>query len=117
MINIVAETTDRSPPVEPGQLQIECLSTFSELAPFRDEWDSFVERIGSDIYFTVDWLETWWKYYGSERQLRCFLVRAGGRLVAALPFCVQMLWLGPLPVKVAQLVGADFGSCSSFSAN
>ena len=66
-----------------------------------------MERVGSDLYFTFDWLETWWKYYGSDRQLRCFVVRAGGRVVATLPFCVQTLWIGLLPVKVAKFVGAD----------
>ena len=89
------------------ELHVECLTTFAALAPFRGEWDAFVERVGSDVYFTFDWLETWWKYYGSDRQLRCFVIRADGRVVATLPFCVQTLWVGLLPVRVAKFVGAD----------
>ena len=108
MINIVNDTADRSIPAAPDRrLHVECLSSFPELATFRDEWDAFVERVGSDIYFTIDWLESWWKYYGSGRELRCLIIRSGAQLVAALPFCVQTLWVGPVPVKVARFVGAD----------
>ncbi len=73
----------------------------------RDEWDAFVESVGSDIYFTVDWLQAWWTYYSDRRQLACLLVRDGGVLVGALPFFVERRWLGPIQTHVARFVGAD----------
>ena len=50
-------------------------TSFDEFASVRDEWDEFIEHSGSDIYFTFGCLETWWKYYGRNRVLRCFLIR------------------------------------------
>jgi CelD/BcsL family acetyltransferase involved in cellulose biosynthesis len=82
-------------------------TSFAELERFRGEWDDFVQSCGSDIYFTLDWLETWWKYYGEGRKLRCFLIHAGGRPIAALPFCIQQLRLGPISLSLARFVGAD----------
>ena len=55
-------------------------TSFDELASVRDEWDEFIEHSGSDIYFTFDWLETWWKYYGRNHVLRCFASTPWNRL-------------------------------------
>ena len=88
-------------------LAVERLGSPGELDGVRDEWDAFVERCGSDIYFTVDWLQAWWAHYGRGRAFEALLVRDGDRIVAALPFCVYRLWAGPVPVRVARFVGAD----------
>ena len=73
----------------------------------RDEWDAFVETSGSDIYFTVDWLQAWWAHYGRGRAFEALIARDGDRTVAVLPFCVQRVWAGPVPVRLARVVGAD----------
>ena len=96
MTNTIVDGGDRTTSGPADQLRLEVLRSFAEVAPIRDEWDAFVERVGSDVYFTIDWLEAWWKYYGSDRQLRLFLIREQGRMVAVLPFCVEMLWVGPI---------------------
>jgi CelD/BcsL family acetyltransferase involved in cellulose biosynthesis len=83
------------------------LKTFGEFSRVREEWDRFVEHSGSDIYFTFDWLETWWKYYGHNRQPRLFFIRSHGRVVAALPFCIQKIHMAPIPIVLAKFIGAD----------
>jgi CelD/BcsL family acetyltransferase involved in cellulose biosynthesis len=88
-------------------LEVEHLGCPAELERVRDEWDAFVEAAGSDIYFTVDWLQCWWVHYGRGRAFHGFVVRDGERIVAVLPFCVQRLWAGPVPVRLARFVGAD----------
>jgi CelD/BcsL family acetyltransferase involved in cellulose biosynthesis len=89
------------------ELTINVFETLDELSAAREEWDKFVERSGSDIYFTFDWLETWWKYYAGNRLLRCFLIRVNGRPIAALPFCIQKLYVGPISIVMAKFVGTD----------
>jgi CelD/BcsL family acetyltransferase involved in cellulose biosynthesis len=88
-------------------LAAEWLSSPAELDAVRDEWDTFVEESGSDIYFTVDWLQAWWEHYGRGRTFAGLIVREGGRIVGALPFCVERVWAGPVPVRLARFVGAD----------
>jgi CelD/BcsL family acetyltransferase involved in cellulose biosynthesis len=90
----------------PG-LRIERLASVDDLDRVREEWDDFVERSGSDIYFTVDWLQAWWTHYGRGRTFMGLIARDGDRMVAALPFCVARLWAGPVPVRLARFVGAD----------
>ena len=93
---------------EAGVLEVECLDNLDDLMLARREWDSFIEDTGGDIYFITAWIQSWWKYYGEGRKLRCFLVRENGRVVAALPFCIFRLWVGPVPLNIARFVGADF---------
>ena len=79
-------------------LSVTIIGSFDELAAVAEEWDNFVERSGSDIYFVTDWLEAWWTYYGKNRTLRCFLIRKNGATVAAVNagWKLTHLWSAPL---------------------
>ena len=88
-------------------LRIDHVHSLEDLDRVRDEWDSFVEQSGSDIYFTVDWLQAWWTHYGRGRTFHGLIARDGARMVGALPFSVQRVWAGPVPVRLAKFVGAD----------
>jgi len=102
------QSLESQAPIVVDPLSVTIIGSFDELATVAEEWDSFVERSGSDIYFVTDWLEAWWTYYGKNRRLRCFLIRKNGATVAALPFFIQNFVLGPFRLKVARFVGADF---------
>lgn len=93
--------------VATASLTVERLGSPADLDAVRDEWDAFVEATGSDIYFTVDWLQAWWAHYGRARSFEGIIVREADRIVAALPFCLQRVWAGPVPVRLARFVGAD----------
>jgi CelD/BcsL family acetyltransferase involved in cellulose biosynthesis len=90
-----------------SDLRIERIASLEDLDRVRDEWDGFVEQSGSDIYFTVDWLQAWWTHYGRGRAFHGFILWDGARMVGVLPFCVQRVWAGPVPVRLAKFVGAD----------
>lgn len=93
---------------EAAQLSCRVVTSFEEIAAMREEWDEFVEAIGGDIYMTFDWCRVWWQHYGTNRELQIFLFREGQRLVAVLPVFLERMWLGPVWLRVAKLVGADF---------
>jgi CelD/BcsL family acetyltransferase involved in cellulose biosynthesis len=90
-----------------SDLHIKHVGSIEDLDCIRDEWDGFVERSGSDIYFTVDWLQAWWTHYGRGRTFHGLTVWNGAEMVGALPFCVHRVWAGPVPVRLARFVGAD----------
>jgi CelD/BcsL family acetyltransferase involved in cellulose biosynthesis len=101
------EPARRPPAAAPRSVHVELLGSIADLQGVRAEWDDFVERSGSDIYFTVDWLETWWEHYGCGRTFAGLILRAGDRMVGALPFCIQRVWAGPVPVRLARFAGGD----------
>jgi CelD/BcsL family acetyltransferase involved in cellulose biosynthesis len=90
-----------------SDLRIERIASLEDLDRVREEWDGFVEQSGSDIYFTVDWLQAWWTHYGRGRAFHGFILWDGARMVGVLPFSVQRVWAGPVTVRLAKFVGAD----------
>lgn len=77
------------------------------LAAVARDWDACVLAAGADIFFTSDWVQTWWAHFGGGRRFRALLCHEDGRLQAVLPMAVETLWAGLLPVRVARLAGAD----------
>lgn len=97
------------PPARPPADGIVCrvAADFDALAPMRAEWDEFVACAGGDIYFTFDWCRTWWRHYGGYYRLCVLLFRRQDRLVGLLPMMIDRLWCGPVPLKMAKLLGSD----------
>lgn len=88
-------------------LRMEVLDSPEELAACRTEWDACVTATDGDIYFTVDWIRTWWRHFGKGREFAAYrLIDAAGP-VGVLAFVVETFWLGPFPVRVARLAGMD----------
>ena len=89
--------------------QIRCRvdTDLAVFATLRNDWDALVEQTGGDIYFTYDWCCTWWRYYGRGRQLCILSFWEEARLVSLLPLIVERLRVGPVPVRLAKLLGSD----------
>ncbi len=90
---------------------IECLEAPAHSLDTRADWDDLVTATGADIYFLTDWQSAWWDHYGptfaASRRPASFVLRDGPHLIAVLPFCIETIWAGPIPVRVARLAGVD----------
>lgn len=90
------------------QLRCQVLTDWEQVWPVAQAWDRLVQQVDGDIYFMLDWCHMWWCHYGQGRRVRIFLFWDGPTLVGLLPMMVDHLWLGPVRVRVAKLIGADF---------
>ncbi len=95
-------------------LHVEVYNNFEELEAIQQVWDNFVESVGAEIFLTYDWCRIWWKYYGKNRDLRVFVFRSDNGLVGIIPMFVEKIWLGPIFIRAAKIVGSDF-TISHFS--
>lgn len=90
---------------------LKCIRLPAHELPNRADWDDLVAETGADIYFLTDWQAAWWAHYGpsfsSSRQPVCYELRDQTGLRAALPVCIETIWAGPVPVRVARLAGVD----------
>lgn len=78
------------------------------LTAMVDDWDGCVAATGADIFFTADWVLTWWAHFGRGRDLALVCLRDGdGGLAGVLALAVETVWAGPLPVRVARIAGGD----------
>jgi CelD/BcsL family acetyltransferase involved in cellulose biosynthesis len=89
------------------QVEMVVTCSFKELPVSPTEWDAAVERLGSGIYMTYDWLRTWWHFYAGKDRLRLFVFRQAGQIVGLLPIYLARVGLWPLRLVVARLVGAN----------
>jgi CelD/BcsL family acetyltransferase involved in cellulose biosynthesis len=89
-------------------VKVEVYDNFEELESIQQEWDDFVELVGSEIFVTYDWCRVWWKYYGKNRDLRVFVFRSNSEIVGIIPLFFEKLWLGPILIRTAKIVGSDF---------
>ncbi|MHC4157753.1 MAG: GNAT family N-acetyltransferase [Planctomycetota bacterium] len=89
-------------------VEVEVYHNLEELEKVQREWDSFVESTSGDIFLSFDWCRVWWKYYSKKRELRVFVFRRQNKLVGIIPLFFEKLWLGPVYVKTAKILGSDF---------
>jgi CelD/BcsL family acetyltransferase involved in cellulose biosynthesis len=89
-------------------ITVELFTSFEQIPDIRKVWDAFVESVGGDIYLTYDWCRIWWEVYGKKKWLRIFIFYRDGKLVGLIPVFVEMMWIGPVWLKIAKMVGSDF---------
>jgi CelD/BcsL family acetyltransferase involved in cellulose biosynthesis len=78
-----------------------------ELWTLYGEWQALACRTDAEVYLRPAWVSTWWDHFGAGRTLACLTIREGRRLVGLLPFCIERIWAGPVPVRIARLAGTD----------
>ena len=95
-------------PTDFSNLKVDIFESFDELASMQQEWDNFVESVGSEIFLTYDWCRIWWKHYGKNRDLKVFVFRSDSQLTGIIPLFFEKIWLGPVPIRAVKIVGTDF---------
>lgn len=97
-------------PASAGGVHLTCRieNSLEPVAAMREQWDELVEKAHGDIYFTYDWCRIYWRHYAHGRELRIFLFHAGSQLVGIVPTVIERLRLGPLPIRLARLLGSDW---------
>ena len=90
------------------KMALKVLESFDEAETFSVVWDDLVMRTDTDIYQTFDWCRIWWRHYGQGRRLQLLLGFSDDRLVGVMPLFTEILWLMPVRIRVAKLVGSDF---------
>lgn len=83
-------------------------SSFDEIKDMQQEWDEFVESVDGDIYLTYDWCRVWWQFYGKGRVLRIFIYKKNTKIIGLVPIFYEKVWLGPVWLRLAKIVGSDF---------
>jgi hypothetical protein len=91
-----------------NKITFQVYNDFQSMYSMRSDWDDFIESLGGEIFLTFDWCQTWWKYYGTKRELSIFVFRNGSEICGILPLFREKIWLGPLSIIVIKMVSSDF---------
>ncbi|RPJ64764.1 MAG: GNAT family N-acetyltransferase [Alphaproteobacteria bacterium] len=91
-----------------GMIQADVYTSFENTGDIKQQWDNFIELIGSEIFLTCDWCRIWWQYYGKGRKLRIFIFKKDGNIIGIVPLFFESIRIGLTNIKVVKIVGADF---------
>ena len=91
----------------PGDLTLEWVDGLPELQALAQEWDALVTRTDAVIFLSPRWLFAWWPILGAGRPLTALIARRNGSLVGILPFMIDTVWVGPIPLRVARWAATD----------
>jgi CelD/BcsL family acetyltransferase involved in cellulose biosynthesis len=76
--------------VAPDGLTLETISSAESFAPLHQDWDLLVRAMPRPSPMLLHgWLREWWRHYGENGDLAVHVAYRDGRLVGALPLCVQ----------------------------
>ena len=66
------------------------ITDIEELASYRLLWSSWLPQTPRATFFnTWDWLDTYWRHFGHDQELRVLVVRSGGSEIGILPLCIR----------------------------
>ncbi len=72
-------------------LEVQELSEIDELDRIRPEWARLLALThGAGFFQSLEWLEVYWRHFGSGQKLRVLGVTSGGNLVGILPLVVRI---------------------------
>ncbi len=70
-------------------LKVREFNTIADLSHLRHTWAELLKQTADATWFhSLEWLETYWQFYGDSQQLRVLLIEEGHRPVGILPFVV-----------------------------
>lgn len=73
-----------------GMTEVLEIRDIDELASYRLAWNSWLAGSPRAAFVnTFDWLETYWRHFGQDQQLRALVVRSAGTPIGVLPLCVR----------------------------
>jgi CelD/BcsL family acetyltransferase involved in cellulose biosynthesis len=76
--------------VAAGGLTLETISDDAAFARVAGEWDELVRAMPRPSPMLLHgWLRTWWRHFGNDGKLAVHVAYRDGKLVGALPLCVQ----------------------------
>ena len=96
-------------------IRVHKISDLDDFRELKSDWDPLLSRSGADtIYLTFDWMYSWWKYFGSDKNLRILVVSEDGRLIAIAPFYThKSRMFGVLPSRSLSIIGS-YGVSSEY---
>ena len=80
--------------------------SFAETQPLQAAWNALAREHG-DLLSSYEWCDTWWRHFGTGRQLEIHTLHAEDRLVGVLPLFHETL-AAAAGLRVVRLVGCDY---------
>lgn len=81
---------DEQPLQVPWMADVVEINDIDELESYRLAWNALLPQTPRASFFhTLDWLQTYWRSFGHDQQLRVLIVQSEGKPIGIVPLCVH----------------------------
>lgn len=92
------------------------LTERTALSEWRSQWNATLARSGIRlVQLSFEWLDTWWKYFGSGRDIRIWIAHEAGHLRGIAPFCLEQRRIGLLRIPALNLLSNPYSTRSAIA--
>lgn len=87
-------------------LKIKEVNEYNQFIELREKWNNTLKKSRDDnIFLTWEWLSTWWKHYGKDRELMILLAEDKNEIVAVAPFMYSVYKLLEFKLRKIEFMG------------
>ena len=80
-----------------NQYQITIITSVDEFYLLKPAWDLLQEKLGnSNFFMSFEWMLTWWKCLGFEKELLIFVIKYGDKIVGIVPLMKKRRSIKPV---------------------
>jgi len=96
-------------------LRIKELSEYNQFVDLREQWDDVLKKSKDDeLFSTWEWLSTWWKHYGKERELKILLAEDGNKIVSIAPLMFSVYKMLGFKLRKIEFLGTEHTDYRNF---
>ena len=96
-------------------LEITELNDYEQFIELRKEWNSVLAKSeNNDLFLTWEWLSTWWKHFGNERELKILLAKDDKKIIAAAPLMCSNYKILGFRLRKLEFLGAEHTDYHNF---
>ena len=91
-----------------ADLSIEEVKDIEAFRSLRNTWNALLEKSAdNNVFLTWEWLFTWWRHYGGNKQLRILLVKELDRIIGIAPFMQWQYQKGLFNINILENICAQ----------
>src|SRR4030042_1240159 len=91
-----------------SEVDIRVVKEAKELESLSSLWDDLLQKCGDEksIYLTHEWITTWWRHFGKDKQLNILLAEKDHQAVGIVPLMKTIYKLGFLRLHALETIGS-----------
>jgi CelD/BcsL family acetyltransferase involved in cellulose biosynthesis len=95
-------------------MRVREVRSYSELIAMKDIWKDTLERCEHSVFSTWEWLSTWWKHFGENKQLLVLVAEEKDRVAGMAPFMYSVHTIFGLRQGMIQFIGSPHSDYNDF---
>ena len=90
-----------------SEVRIRVFTELEELESLSSLWDGLLQKCGDEksIYLTHEWITTWWRHFGKDKQLNILLAEKDHQAVGIVPLMKTEYKIGFLRLHALETIG------------